>query len=57
MCMCLNGCFSVAHKLTLLFFHLMMREESVFALHTPDSPDLPPQWNDCGKIKKEQSKR
>lgn len=56
-CVCLNGCFSMAHTLTLFFFYLMMREESVFALRTPDSPDLPPQWNDCSKIKKEQSKR
>lgn len=35
---------------------LMMTEKSMFALHTPDSPVLPPQWNDCGKTKKEMSK-
>lgn len=34
---------------------LMMKKEGMFVLHIPDSQILPPQWIDCGKVKREMS--
>lgn len=54
-CVCACTCtpaFSVPHTLTLRFY-VTMTERGMFALHTPDSPILPPQWNDSGNKKKE----
>lgn len=55
--MCLHVCLSVTHVHThFSFLFLTMKEKGIFVLHIPDSQILPPQWIDCGKVKRETSK-